>query len=106
AVEDVAGIYDYGDEVRFALPQHDRSAYRQVADLLNIEQFDVAVVQHEYGIFGGSDGASIIDLIVRLRMPVITTLHTILANPSAGQRDVLLEIAAHSSRLVVMSEKA
>lgn len=106
AVEDVSGAYDYPDEVRFALPQHDRLAYRQLADLLNVEQFDVAVVQHEYGIYGGPDGAMVIDLMARLHMPTITTLHTILTKPSIGQREALMEISRHSARVVVMSEKA
>jgi glycosyltransferase involved in cell wall biosynthesis len=64
---------------------------------------DVLSVQHEYGIFGGKAGAHLIAMLRELRMPIVTTLHTILAEPSASQRLVIDELAQLSTRLVVMS---
>ena len=60
-------------------------------------------MQHEFGIYGGSDGAHILKLIRELRMPVVVTLHTILRSPSVTQRDLIREIADASDRLVVLS---
>ena len=51
-------------------------------------------------------GAYVLDLLGRLRMPAITTLHTVLRHPSDGQREVLNEIIAQSARVVVMSQRA
>jgi glycosyltransferase involved in cell wall biosynthesis len=61
-------------------------------------------LQHEYGIYGGKAGSYVLELLKHLRMPVVTTLHTVLREPDADQRSVLQEIAARSERLVVMSE--
>ena len=61
-------------------------------------------LQHEYGIFGGPAGSHILRLLRRLKMPVVTTLHTVLREPDANQRLVMDEIAALSDRLIVMSE--
>jgi hypothetical protein len=63
-----------------------------------------SALQHEYGIFGGSAGSHILRLLRRLKMPVVTTLHTVLREPDANQRIVMEEIAALSDRLIVMSE--
>ena len=62
-------------------------------------------LQFEYGIFGGKAGSHILALLRGLRMPIVTTLHTILKNPNHDQRRVLEEVAALSDRLVVMSER-
>ncbi|HET9911711.1 MAG TPA: glycosyltransferase family 4 protein [Anaerolineales bacterium] len=62
-------------------------------------------MQHEYGIFGGKAGSYILEILRQLRMPVVTTFHTILKNPNADQRRVLEEIVSLSDRVVVMSER-
>jgi glycosyltransferase involved in cell wall biosynthesis len=61
-------------------------------------------LQHEYGIFGGKSGNYIIELLKHLKMPVITTLHTVLREPNLDQRVVMHKIAARSDRLIVMSQ--
>jgi glycosyltransferase involved in cell wall biosynthesis len=66
---------------------------------------DVVCVQHEFGIYGGPAGRDLLVLLRDLRMPVVTTLHTILADPSFEQRRVMHELIARSTRLVVMSER-
>jgi glycosyltransferase involved in cell wall biosynthesis len=90
--------------VRLTLAQDDLSSYEQAADFLNFTNFDLVCLQHEYGIFGGPAGSHILALLHRLKMPVITTLHTVLREPNPDQRRVMEEIAALSDRLIVMSE--
>ncbi|HRK29803.1 MAG TPA: glycosyltransferase family 4 protein [Tepidisphaeraceae bacterium] len=106
AMDDIAGGYHYPPEVRLQIPQQKQGEYVTAADLLNINQIDLVLVQHEYGIFGGRDGGHVLDLIRNLRMPAIATLHTVLSEPSTGQRAVMKELARHCDRLVVMSHFA
>ncbi|HEY7088506.1 MAG TPA: glycosyltransferase family 4 protein, partial [Tepidisphaeraceae bacterium] len=106
AMDDVAGGYAYPEEVRLQVAQHRQADYTMAAELLNINRIDVALIQHEYGLFGGRDGSHLLDLIHTLRMPVISTLHTVLGEPSSGQRAVLKELARESDRVVVMTERA
>ena len=104
-VNDVAEGYDYPSEVRFEFSQQDLDSYRRAADFLNFGNVDVVCLQHEYGIYGGSAGRYILALLRDLRMPIVTTLHTVLREPTADHRRVMLELADLSSRLVVMSER-
>lgn len=106
AMNDDRAGHDYPSEVEFEIGQNELADYRVAADHLNATRIDVVSVQHEYGIFGGTDGAHILKLIAQLRMPVVTTLHTVLSRPTPGQRKVVTELATLSDRLVVMSEKA
>ncbi len=103
-VNDTEAGYDYPPRVRFELTEKDINSYRRAADFLNINNVDLVSLQHEYGIFGGRAGSHILALLRELRMPIVTTLHTILQNPDPDQRRVLKEVAALSDRLVVMSE--
>jgi glycosyltransferase involved in cell wall biosynthesis len=104
AMNDAGRHHDYPDRVRFEIAEADMASYRRAADFLNVNTVDVVCVQHEYGIFGGKAGAHVIGLLRELRMPIVTTLHTILAEPNAHQRGVMDELARLSERLVVMSE--
>ena len=104
-VNDQAEGYDYGPEVRFEFSENDLDSYTRTAEYLNFSGTDVVCLQHEYGIFGGPAGSFILALLRDLRIPVVTTLHTLLEKPSAEQRRVLQELALLSSRLVVMSER-
>ena len=74
------------------------------AELLNLS--DVAVIQHEYGIYGGVDGDEVVDIIDGLRVPSIVIAHTILKDPTPHQRSVLEAVAALADQVVVMSEAA
>lgn len=105
AVTDRPEGYDYPAEVRFEIPERDLPAYRRAADFLNLGNADVVCVQHEFGIYGGPAGGHLLATLSALRMPVVTTLHTVLREPNADQRRVLGEIARLSARLVVMSER-
>jgi glycosyltransferase involved in cell wall biosynthesis len=104
AMNDAGRRHAYPSRVRFEIVEGDLSSYRRAADFLNVNQVDVLSVQHEYGIFGGKAGAHLLELLRNLRMPIVTTLHTILSDPNPSQRAVLDELASLSERLIVMSE--
>ncbi len=104
-VNDIREGYDYPPEVRFEIEEQDLPSYLRAADFLNITDVDVLCVEHEFGIFGGKDGSYLLALMHELRMPVVTTLHTILREPDADQRRVMRELIRLSTRLAVMTEK-
>lgn len=104
-MNDIPEGYRYPSQVRFELDQKNPSDYRLAADFLNMHLVDVISLQHEFGIFGGTNGAYILETIRDLRTPVVTTLHTVLNSPSPGQKAVMEELIAISTRLVVMSHK-
>ena len=105
-VNDPDSSYDYPEQVRLELAQEDLGSYERAAEFLNFNGNDLVCLQHEYGIFGGAAGRYILALLRRLKMPLVTTLHTVLREPDANQRIVLEEIAQLSDRLIVMSELA
>jgi len=105
-VNDPESHYDYPEQVRLELEQDDLGSYERAAEFLNFNGNDLVCLQHEYGIYGGPAGRHILALLRKLKMPLVTTLHTVLREPSANQRTVLEEIARLSDRLVVMSELA
>src|SRR6187200_3168530 len=88
AIDDNAAGYAYPDEVRFQIPQHKQVDYVSAADLLNVNQIDCVLLQHEYGIYGGKDVGEVLEFARTLRMPIITTLHTVLLEPSSCHRAV------------------
>lgn len=106
AIDDIPEGYNYPHQVKFRVRQNVQSDYFWAADYLNANQYDVAIVQHEYGIYGGDDGSYILQMVQELKMPVITNLHTVLENPTEGQRKVMKGLAKYSDKLLVMSKKA
>lgn len=104
-VNDRQGGYEYPDEVRFEIEEQDLASYQRAADFLNIGNTDIVCVQHEFGIFGGPAGSHLLALLRELKMPVVTTLHTVLQEPSSEQRRVMQELIGRSARLVVMTER-
>jgi glycosyltransferase involved in cell wall biosynthesis len=103
-VNDTESGYDYPARVRWSLAQDDLQTYQEAADFLNFNNIDMVCLQHEYGIFGGPAGSHILHLLRGLKMPVVTTLHTVLREPNPDQLMVMEEIAELSDRLIVMSE--
>lgn len=97
--------YRYPAEVRAEILQGDFNGYRRAADYLNFNNAEVLSVQHEFGIYGGVAGSHLLALLKEVRMPVVTTLHTILRDPNAAQRQVMDELIRRSDRLVVMARK-
>ena len=104
-VNDVAGGYNYPAEVRFEIAEQDLPSYLRAADFLNITGVDVICLEHEFGIFGGPAGSHVLALLRELRMPIVTTLHTVLRDPNPEQRRVMRDLIRLSSRLVVMSNR-
>lgn len=105
AMTDPGGAYAYGPEVTCAIAQEDMNDYRAAAQRINDSRADVVLVQHEYGIFGGSAGAMLLRLLDRVDAPVVVTLHTVLEQPNADQRAVIEALARRAAKLVVMAEK-
>lgn len=95
----------YGPEVT-PIEVRDRARYTEIAHHLNQARYDVLSIQHEYGIFGGDAGRYLLDLIRAAKMPVVTTLHTVLRNPTPDQKAVMEELLQLSTRVVVMSRTA
>src|SRR3954454_22623020 len=91
--------YDYPPEVRFEIDEQDLDSYLRAADFLHFANTDVVCLQHEYGIYGGPAGSHILGLLRDLRMPVVSTLHTVLKDPSAEQRRVLKQLVDLSARV-------
>jgi glycosyltransferase involved in cell wall biosynthesis len=106
AMNDAGQRYEYPAVVRVQINDDKVNEYARAADVLNAGNFDVVSLQHEFGIFGGDAGANILTLLSRLNMPIVTTLHTVLADPQPVQRRVLADVVGLSSRVVVMAEKA
>src|SRR5438477_1893715 len=105
SVNDIPGGYEYPEVVRFEIEEQDLSSYLRAADFLNISNVDIVCLQHEFGIFGGPVGGHVLALLRELRMPVVTTLHTVLREPRADQRRVMEGLISLSTRLVVMAER-
>src|SRR6202166_3873750 len=103
-VNDTEAGYAYPARVRWSLSQDDPRSYQEAADFLNFNNIDMVCLQHEYGIFGGPAGSHILQLLRGLKMPVVTTLHTVLREPDPNQLLVMKEIAELSDRLIVMSQ--
>ena len=105
-VNDLREGYYYPPEVRFEIDEQDLDSYLRAADFLNFSNTDVVCLQHEYGIYGGTAGSHILGLLRDLRMPVVSTLHTVLREPDADQRRVLTQLMELSARVVVMTGRA
>jgi len=106
SVNDREGGYDYPSRVRFEFEEKEIDSYRRAAEFLNINNVEVLSVQHEFGIYGGRAGSHLLELLRGVRMPVVTTLHTVLKDPSRDQRDVMAELDALSNRFIVMADRA
>jgi len=105
AMNDGVKKYNYPEDVEFEIEQDEVTSYIKAARFLNTRKFDAVMLQHEFGIFGGQDGGHIVQLLKRLQIPVVTTFHTVLDNPSKTQRNVVNEIADLSYKLVSISKK-
>jgi glycosyltransferase involved in cell wall biosynthesis len=105
AMTDEGRHYDYPPVVRRQIEEQKLDDYARAAGFLNAGKFEVACLQHEFGIFGGEAGGHIMTLLSRLKMPIVTTLHTVLAEPSPVQRQTMGAIVDVSTSVVVMAEK-
>ena len=105
AMTDHGQAYDYPASVALQVRDDSIEEYVRAAAFLNAGRFDVVCLQHEFGIFGGDAGSHILELLSRLTMPVVTTLHTVLAKPTTAQRAVMERIVEASAKIVVMANK-
>lgn len=106
ALTDEGETYDYPEEVVFSIAQQQKDDYVKAAKYINTHDYDVCVVEHEFGIFGGNSGVYLLSLIKLVDVPILVNLHTVLENPSADEKAVMLEIAARADKIVVMSKYA
>ncbi len=106
SVNDIAGGYRYPDAVRCEIEERDPASYRRAAAFLNSSGVDAISLQHEFGIYGGPAGGHLLALLRDLRMPVVTTLHTVRARLNYHESRVMRELLARSARVVVMTERA
>jgi len=105
SVNDIEEGYEYPGVVRFEIVEQDLTSYQRAADFINISNVDIVCIQHEFGIYGGPAGRHVLALVRELKMPVVTTFHTLLREPNDTQRRVMQELIARSTRLVVMTER-
>ncbi|OQP02337.1 glycosyltransferase family 4 protein [Geobacillus sp. 44B] len=97
----------YRNDPKFwPLPAQDRAAYTQMAEQVNRSDVSVVVLQHEFGIFGGEAGEYILDFVHALKKPLVTTFHTIFADPQPPYRRIQQQIADASDAIVVMNRQA
>ena len=97
--------YDYPERVRFEIDEQELDSYRRAAEFLNINNVEVVSVQHEFGIYGGPAGSHLLTFLREVRMPVVTTLHTVLREPNDDQRAVMEQLDLLSNRFIVMAER-
>lgn len=106
AMDDPPNNYVYPPRVKCHINQNTLGEYVLAADRLNHAQVDVVCLQHEFGIFGGNRGGFILELLRDLKMPIVTTLHTILKEPSSQERHIITQLSELSDQLVVMSQRS
>jgi glycosyltransferase involved in cell wall biosynthesis len=106
ALNDHEQTYPYPEEVKLTIRQEHQRDYLKAAKFINISGADICVLEHEFGIYGGQNGAYILPLLYRLEIPLVVTLHTILKTPSYNEKAVLQEICKMAHKIVVMSHKA
>jgi len=106
AINDKPEGYAYPEKVRFEINQNTLTDYSVASEFLNISQVDIVCVQHEYGLFGGPAGSHLLKLLGEIRMPVVTTLHTVLRDPAPEYREVMCKLSDLSDKLIVMSRMA
>jgi len=107
AVSDTEYDYDYPDEVMYEIRQEIRKDYAKVARQINRSpDTDLVIIQHEYGIFGGADGAYILDFVYSLEKPYMMVAHTILPNPSKSQKGILNQLATKAAAVICMTKRS
>ncbi len=103
AMNNIPEGYDYPQEVTFEIRQNYLQDYQRAADYINFSDVNVVSLQHEFGIFGGSAGDYVTTLIANIRKPIVTTLHTVIKEPTPEYRESMEELIRYSDKLVVMS---
>ncbi len=105
AVNDLPAGYDYPPRIRFEIDEKELDSYRRAADFLNINNVEMVLVQHEFGIYGGPSGSYLLALLRDVQMPVVTTLHTVLREPNEDQYGLMKQLDELSNRFIVMAQR-
>jgi glycosyltransferase involved in cell wall biosynthesis len=98
-------VHKYNHPVKFEIRQNVKSDYICAADYINFSHVDAVCVQHEFGLFGGEAGSYLSLLLNRLKVPVITTLHTVLDDPEEAYYKSLVDLCKVSHRVITMNER-
>jgi glycosyltransferase involved in cell wall biosynthesis len=107
AVEEEGQAHRYDPHrVKITIAKQEKARYQEAADYINRESIDVVSVQHEFGIFGGSEGEHLIDFLAALAKPVVTTLHTVVSRPWGTMREGMEAVFRYSDTVVVMLDSA
>lgn len=106
ALKDTDEELNYPEEVRFTIRQDFQEDYLSAAKYINMSGAECCILQHEFGIFGGTDGVYILPLLNQLKIPLVVTLHTVLQTPSYSQKEIMQRICKMANQVVVMSKKA
>ncbi|HSJ68366.1 MAG TPA: glycosyltransferase family 4 protein [Anditalea sp.] len=105
-INDYDETYAYPPEVKLSIRQEQQADYLKAANFINYSGADICILEHEFGIFGGSGGVYVLPLLHHVKIPIIVTLHTILENPSYTEKAILKELCKMADRIVVMSQLA
>jgi glycosyltransferase involved in cell wall biosynthesis len=100
------GTVGYDGDVVHIIEHHDAESYQKAAAWINASGYEVLVIEHEYGLYGANDGEAVLTLAKESRLPIITTLHTVLAHPSKQQRDILASLCRSSAAVVTMASNS
>lgn len=106
AMNDRGKNYSYPDIVKHSINEKEKYEYAEMATYINSSGADLILLQHEYGIYGGESGVLLLNLIRRLKIPIVSTFHTVLENPGFHQYEVLRKIAVYSSQIIIMNPLA
>ena len=109
AINEATSLHSYGPEVSWRIRQSDINSYRSAAAQLNATAVDVVCLQHEfglYGVWGDPFEDHLIGFLETLRKPLVTTLHSVLPDPSPSVRAAVRRLALHSHQVIVMAERA
>lgn len=96
---------EFPEEVVFSIRSEEQADYMRAAYFIN-SHYDVCIIQHEYGVFGGESGQYILELLTHLDVPVVTNLHTVLHAPDRFQYHVTQQLLKHSTHITVMTDRA
>lgn len=102
-VIDDGSSYEYESNIKCQIVQSDFQGYMKAVDYINRLDLNLVNIQHEFGLFGGEEGEYIVHLIQKIKKPVVTTLHTILPNPSLKMEKVVQAIGKYSDAVVVLT---
>ena len=96
--------YSYDNKVIAEIEQHEKKDYIRIAKELNESDVDLLVIEHAYGIFGGKHGDFILDLVNHLKIPFVTILHTIQAEPDMEHRKIIEKLGRKSKKMITMAQ--